>query len=60
MLIAPDLLSVIAVDKSAPSNLTLAAVSMPTSKLDCVTGDKAVLERGSLVSDSLKVVALSS
>ena len=49
-----------AVDKSVPSNLTLAALNMPTSKLDCVTGDNAVLERGSLVSASLKVVALSS
>ena len=46
-----ETLSEIAVFKSAPSNFTVDAVRIPTSRFEAVTGDKLVLDFGSLVSD---------
>ena len=53
-----ETLSEIAVLKSAPSNFTVAAVRIPTSRFEAVTGDKDVLDLGSFVSDSLNVFAV--
>ena len=58
--IAPVTLSEIIVATLAPSRVTVAAVIIPTSKLEAVTGDNEVLECGSFVSDNLKVFADSS
>ena len=58
--IAPSTLELIKSSKSAPFCVTVAAVIIPTSKLEDVTGDNEVFEDGSFVSESLNVDADSS